>query len=482
MIDLTERLHSAAPPPSRPIDLDAIRHGAHRRTRRRHLAVGGSALAVLVVLVAGIVAVQQRTHDEELDVGVTNPLDGVPEDSWLRLAALVPRTDEVLDYPISIADPARARAQLGIEPLPPGADDATIGNHFEALGMPTVPGYPFQASPSELRAELGFGHDEIDQRISAGTPPNEVFVAKGRFDPSRIATAVADDPLWGPRLEVKIHRGVEYYSWGEELRIEPGMGMSTPARPLGQAARLILGEGWLAWVRTDAAVRGVIDAHLDPSTSLAANETVRAMIETFDRTRVASGAFLPFSGEAESETAWPGEPYFDEPTAAALGSPGPVPGPTVLGMLYPTDADFDRTVELVVERLEGAGLHDVIQVTRSGPWLVVISSPDAGDLIGALFSFVGSGGAVVPALRPALPEVRPTSAEILADGVVTAEEYEMAFWTFVECAEAVGAQLAGITRDDTGRFYYQWGGEEEAPGCHATHLADVEREWQLANE
>lgn len=83
---------------------------------------------------------------------------------------------------------------------------------------------------------------------------------------------------------------------------------------------------------------------------------------------------------------------------------------------------------------------------------------------------------------PDLPTPRPTQNEILADGEATDDEYEIAFWTWVECAEAAGAETS-IDREDNGRYDYSVGSNVAAnDACYRDHFMDVDREWQVANE
>ena len=54
--------------------------------------------------------------------------------------------------------------------------------------------------------------------------------------------------------------------------------------------------------------------------------------------------------------------------------------------------------------------------------------------------------------RPTLPEPRPTQQQVLADGQITDDEYALAFWTFVECAEAGGTSFRNISQASNGQF------------------------------
>ena len=93
MIDLTERLHEAALRPTRPLDPGAIADLAERRTRNQRITGGAVVLGLVVALVASVVVLQRQSDPQSLDVvGVPDPLEGVSEDSWVRLLGRTPET------------------------------------------------------------------------------------------------------------------------------------------------------------------------------------------------------------------------------------------------------------------------------------------------------------------------------------------------------------------------------------------------------
>jgi hypothetical protein len=141
-----------------------------------------------------------------------------------------------------------------------------------------------------------------------------------------------------------------------------------------------------------------------------------------------------------------------------------------------------------------------VQVAREGPALVAtvewapgetdfefeieIDSEDFGRLavIPENFYALFNVRTDQPA-RPELPDPRPNQSEILADGDVTDTEYEIAFWTYVECAEADGATFATITREESGRYAYSISaGSGAADACYQDLFMQVDSTWQIANE
>jgi|GEM_PF-4110070 len=92
------------------------------------------------------------------------------------------------------------------------------------------------------------------------------------------------------------------------------------------------------------------------------------------------------------------------------------------------------------------------------------------------------GPTVVTLVRPVLSDPRPTQDEIFADGVVTDEEYELALWTFVECAEADGASFSSVGRFADGRYQYTMSTGGAGDACYRSIFMQVDLTWQLQRE
>ena len=89
---------------------------------------------------------------------------------------------------------------------------------------------------------------------------------------------------------------------------------------------------------------------------------------------------------------------------------------------------------------------------------------------------------LVPVARPELPDPRPTQEEILADGVVTDEEHDLALWRWVVCAEAGGVEVTVLGRAEDGRIDVRVPVDEArtADACYQSLFMQVDRAWQLA--
>jgi hypothetical protein len=87
-----------------------------------------------------------------------------------------------------------------------------------------------------------------------------------------------------------------------------------------------------------------------------------------------------------------------------------------------------------------------------------------------------------PPARPTLPDPAPTQEEIIADGEVSKREYEIAFWTFLDCAEAAGVTFTDINQGPDGQYGYSASASASVDACYTDHFMFVDRDWQLAHE
>lgn len=306
--------------------------GARRAARTRRRAVAVALLAAAAVLVAVLVVRIDAARDEGAQVvtepePVTDPTDGTEPGSWVRLLAHVPDVD-VEDQVVSVFDLARARRDAGIEVLPPNPSEAEWSEHsMGTFGHPDILTYAFGTgvAPEELRAELGISPEQFDQVVTYNPRPGlNRYVALGRFDPDAIAAAVAADPQWSPMLEVREHRGVTYYRWGDDLRLY----RKSPARVLGNGGRLVVGDGWVSWTLTDAEAEATIDTSIDPAVSLATVGPLRSSAEDADAlgltqmtlTRVGSSQLV------DANVSSPGSGVGSGTDVGGASAPGPLPG------------------------------------------------------------------------------------------------------------------------------------------------------------
>lgn len=486
MTDLAERLRDAAPAPSAPLDVDLVAHRARNRRRRQRSALALATIGVVVALVAGVVMLQRPEGDSLELIGPPDPIEGVAPDSWVRLMARLPRQSAVEQRPLGGIDLARARRALGIEPLPSGSDDLLVHPHLDRLlrGIGTSVFGSRPLASSQLRAELGFGLEDIDQTVSGGAPPGEITIATGRFDPAAIESAVRDDPTWGARLETKEYRGFRYYSWGEDYQTSADI---TPTRSLGRGGRLVVGDGWISWTFGDAEARATIDAALDARRSLVTIDAVRAAAVQADAADLSFLSLLPMEARPSGTGTLvePNLPAIDRPSVIFYGRAAASDQPITQFSLVYTDAEqaaANRDPLVVsIQQLLGSTTAEVSQTDQL--LTVLFAADHSSEPFEVVFRLNYRADDVPPLERPALPDPRPTQDEALADGEISDEEYELAFWTYVECAERAGAAFGTIRRDEGGQFHYSVRTEfQAADACYNQHFFDVDRVWQVAND
>ena len=142
---------------------------------------------------------------------------------------------------------------------------------------------------------------------------------------------------------------------------------------------------------------------------------------------------------------------------------------------------------------QGPGARDVAEATRSEllalPGIVSVevgraepTSRPPGTTPVFPATTPTSPTTLLPVVRPELPDPRPTQDEILADGIVTDEEHDVAFWTWVECAEAGGIEVTVLGRTEDGRIEGRVQVDEArtADACYQSLFLQVDRAWQLA--
>ncbi len=117
----------------------------------------------------------------------------------------------------------------------------------------------------------------IDQSIAAG-PPNQAHdVVRGRFDP-QAADAALKACTECPAPDLEEHRGVPYYSWGEDYAVDRDMVFAPPAFDyLGRGGRIAVLDEYVFRTVGTSEMEGLIDAHLNEAPSLADVEEFRIL-------------------------------------------------------------------------------------------------------------------------------------------------------------------------------------------------------------
>jgi len=244
-----------------------------------------AAAGVLLVVLAALAVACGRDGD-----GTDAGTDEQPTSRWLDLLAHVPDTAETRGW-VVMNDYARARQAFGISLPESDADVQTLAEYEEQLMLdeqrafrgffPTEIAGLREIAPDEWRTELGFTFANVDQDVEAGEGPELHYVLRGRFDGNAIDEAVRSDPLFGDLLEKASHRGVDYYSWGEDF--EADFSRTSAVRRLGRGHRLAHHGDYLYWAQWTDGLEGLIDTGLGERPSLADREHFQLLAEGLDR-------------------------------------------------------------------------------------------------------------------------------------------------------------------------------------------------------
>lgn len=190
--------------------------------------------------------------------------DGTGDEAdWIvGLLARMPDTTTSAGY-VTVIDLTATAAAAGISIPGPGASEDEMADYL--FGLPRDALLPDLLRNSlrfgevgALTAELGVDPVTVNKAILAGYPPEVYEVLVGSFDAAAIDRVVRAEPVWSDLLTTAEHRGVTYYSWGDDL--QSNRDRVTAVRPLGRGGRLGLDDDYLYWAPWTAGIEGLIDA------------------------------------------------------------------------------------------------------------------------------------------------------------------------------------------------------------------------------
>ena len=128
-----------------------------------------------------------------------------------------------------------------------------------------------------LRDSLAFDVREMDQSVLAGVPPGQLEVLRGRYDPEatdRALNACSECP--GPL--VVTHRGVSFYSWGEDLAWDLRTKLTAPAfDQFGRGGRITIQDDYVFRTVETPGMEALIETSLGQHPSLADVEELRIL-------------------------------------------------------------------------------------------------------------------------------------------------------------------------------------------------------------
>lgn len=246
---------------------------------------------------------------------------------------------------------------------------------LEGVGATTLDG-------AAWRAELGIDPAQVESSAATFDPSEITIVLTGTFSADDIDAAARSDENWSDALTVGEHRGVTFYSWLEDGRIE----VVRPSVLFPASRRLALIDDLVIVTRTTADMTAAIDAALGAAPSLGDLPQVRALVAAMSAERatfVVAGIADPpglFSGSATSPI---------DPTAAGA----------LLPVSYYAVGD-GRSVEEARDRIAAAiedaravaeeaypdgGVADLVVDVEPRGRLIRLGLPSAADEVGATF-------------------------------------------------------------------------------------------------
>ena len=197
------------------------------------------------------------------------------EASFLDLLSLIPLVEVNWDA-VYINDYERAREAHGI-PAPSadasGEELKAYIRELQSTGLamgPWISGYTMNAiAQLEQAKHLGFSIGDVEQSIRVEKGPITLEVVRGRIDPEVTENSLnlcveCEEP------EIREHRSVNFYIWGEDLQGDLNKILHPPAFDrVGRGGRIaVLDSLALRTVETDG-MRNLIDTYLDRHNSLA---------------------------------------------------------------------------------------------------------------------------------------------------------------------------------------------------------------------
>ena len=204
--------------------------------------------------------------------------------TYEELLELIPNRSGTRSY-VLMNDHSLIRELFDI-PLPgPSADEDTLGEYIIAMSGSSVtfeqrfprPGLGtfiggFVESALRLLGRhqyLAFDVRNIDQSITAGVPPGQLEVVGGRFDPEATDKALkACSECEAPLHEE--HRGVPFYSWGEDFVVDVKRRFAPPAfDQLGRGGRIAVQDRYVFYTVETPGMKDLIEASVGRRRSLA---------------------------------------------------------------------------------------------------------------------------------------------------------------------------------------------------------------------
>ena len=201
---------------------------------------------------------------------------------------------------------------------------------------------------------FAFDVRNMDQSIIAGPPRTALDVVRGRFDPQ-----AADEALGTcsecPAPSREEHRGIPFYSWGEDYAGDADMKFAPPAfDSLGRGGRIAVLDEYVFRTLGASDMKALIDANRNEGRSLADVEEFRLLAGGMSRlgaySMLLSDDVEVWGLEAESAEAGPRLRPYD---AYAVGAGKDETGPYMaLVLVHADDTSAEENVGLLRRTIE----------------------------------------------------------------------------------------------------------------------------------
>lgn len=134
----------------------------------------------------------------------------------------------------------------------------------------------------ELMSNIGMGYWMIDQEASAGWPPINISIVKGKFDPEKTQEALAESAKDDPP-STEIYDGNTIYSWGGDHEINIGKRLEPPVYDmLGRGGRFVFQNDYAFRANATSPLKQVLYAQKDVQKSLANNPEFNFIAKELD--------------------------------------------------------------------------------------------------------------------------------------------------------------------------------------------------------
>ena len=226
--------------------------------------------------------VEARLQARLADISTATPMPTptpLPPNIFEELLGLIPDTPETRSQ-LWINDYAKASELSDISRGEPNSPPNAV--RLYALGMavgPFISGYTDYSTPSveNFRQYLGFDVRNIEQSVLVGVPPGQLEVVRGRFDPDTVDKTLRACSECVPHV-LGEHRGVSFYSWGEDRKGDLQKRFSPPAFDwLGRGGRIAVQEKYIFRTVETTGMEALIDASLARRPSMADVEEFRLL-------------------------------------------------------------------------------------------------------------------------------------------------------------------------------------------------------------